>query len=78
MKILNASIADIIAKMERVSTEDMEKTKYCSSAYRNYHDPLPYRQTLLGTLDTLSKENRICIGCVRSIGVAEKKFKQVR
>lgn len=67
MKMFNASIADIITKMERVSTEDMDPRERC---YR-YHEPISYRQTFLETVDTLSKESSICITYVRSLGVPE-------
>ncbi|PVH92247.1 hypothetical protein DM02DRAFT_701032 [Periconia macrospinosa] len=73
IKMLDTSMADIITKMEQVSTEDMGKT-YCTerSSYRSYyHEPLPYRKTLLGMLDAMKKRTSICIDCVRSIGATE-------
>lgn len=71
--MLEVPMADIITKMEKVSTEDMGRT-YCSdkSSYRSYyHEPLPYSETLLRKLDTMGKKASICIDCVRSIGAAE-------
>ncbi|OAL47474.1 hypothetical protein IQ07DRAFT_646412 [Pyrenochaeta sp. DS3sAY3a] len=70
MKMLNASIADIIAKIEGVSTENMGKSTLCLRS-RKDHEPLPYSQTFLGTLETLRKESRISIDDVRSFRVPE-------
>lgn len=57
IKMLDTSMADIITKMEQVSTEDMEN-KFCTekSSYRSYfHEPLPYGETLLGMLDAMKR-----------------------
>ncbi|PVH91394.1 hypothetical protein DM02DRAFT_664040 [Periconia macrospinosa] len=73
IKMLDTSMADIITKMEQMSTEDMGR-KFCTekrSSGRYYHGPLPYRQTLLGMLDAMKKRASICIDCVRSIGATE-------
>jgi len=71
IKMLEVPMAGIITKMENVSPEDMEE-RYCGVSSYNYrHAPLPYRETLLGKLDTMKKKARICIDCVRSICAAE-------
>jgi len=69
IKMLAVSVAEVITKMEQVSTEDMGKT-YCSerSYSRGYHhEPLSLRETLQGQLHLLKEKASICIDCVRSI-----------
>jgi hypothetical protein len=69
VKMLDTSMADIITKMEQVSTEDMRRGHYYVSG--NYHEPLPYRESLLGMLESMKKRTCICIDCVRSIDATE-------
>jgi hypothetical protein len=71
IKMLNTPMADVITKMEQVSTEDMGRTSYSNIYGRCHHKPVPYRATLPGMLDALKKRNRICIDCVRNIGGTE-------
>ncbi|KAF1365202.1 hypothetical protein EJ07DRAFT_161287 [Lizonia empirigonia] len=69
-KMLDTSLAYIIAEMEQVSTEDMGR-KHCAevrSRLRSCHEPLNYRKTLLESLDDMKKRASISIDCVRSIG----------
>jgi hypothetical protein len=71
--MLDTPMADIITRMEQVSTEDMGnkscREMMCSGSGR--HELLPYRNTLLGMLDAMKKRAGICIDCVRSISATE-------
>jgi hypothetical protein len=69
--MLQVPIAELITKMEQVSTEDMGRRKCINGrvSYRaDCHEPLPYNETLRGRLDTMKKQASICIDRVRSMG----------
>ena len=70
IKMLSVPMAEVITKMEQVSTADMGR-KYCteSSSFGGgyYHQPLPLSETLHEKLHLLKREASICIDCVRSI-----------
>jgi hypothetical protein len=64
--MLKVPISDIVKKMEKVSSEDMEK-KYHSESYRGYyHEALTHGETLPGKLETMKRKASICLDCVRS------------
>jgi hypothetical protein len=61
--MLEVPISDIVKEMEKVSTEDMKRTRRSSGCY---HEALTYSETLPGKLETMKKKASICFDCVRS------------
>jgi len=66
LKMLEVPISDIVKKMEKVSSEDMERTYHSGSYPGYYHEAPTHGGTLSEKLQTMKKKAGICLDCVRS------------
>jgi hypothetical protein len=63
LEMLEVPISDIVKEMEKVSTEDMKRTRHSGSYF---HEALTHGETLPEKLETMKKKASICLDCVRS------------
>jgi hypothetical protein len=66
LEMLEVPISDIVKKMEKVSSGDMERTYHPGSLSGDYHEALTHDETLPGMLETMKRKASICLDCVRS------------
>jgi hypothetical protein len=72
IKMLEASLSDIITKMDCVPDDDTQKRACMPFYIRNgFHEALPYRETLAGISDAMKKESNFSIEFVRKLGTTE-------
>ncbi|KAH6972716.1 hypothetical protein BKA56DRAFT_526386 [Ilyonectria sp. MPI-CAGE-AT-0026] len=66
LKMIEVPILEVIDKMKAVTTEDTNRKRRCKQYGGYYHETPPYKDTLLGKLESMGRKASTCLDCIRT------------